>query len=73
MHASMAYLTSCVKSIEVALPGMYPMPARTRSVDDIFTIRGLLEPVPAKARSVGPIKCRERLGGALNFYYRAAA
>jgi transposase InsO family protein len=33
----------------------------------------LIEPMPARARSVGPIKCRERLGGVLNFYYRHAA
>ena len=33
----------------------------------------LIEPMPARARSVGPIKCRGRLGGVLNFYYREAA
>jgi putative transposase len=33
----------------------------------------LIEPMPARARNVGPIKCRERLGGVLNFYYREAA
>ena len=33
----------------------------------------LIEPMPAIARCVGPIKCRERLGGVLNFYYRGAA
>jgi transposase InsO family protein len=33
----------------------------------------LLEP-PAKSNSAdGPIQCRERLGGMLNFYYREAA
>jgi len=32
----------------------------------------LIEP-PASAPNAGPIKCRERLGGVLNFYFREAA
>ena len=33
----------------------------------------LIESMPARARSACPIKCRERLGGVLNYYYRDAA
>jgi len=32
----------------------------------------LIEP-PASERGIGPVSCRERLGGVLNFYYREAA
>ena len=33
----------------------------------------LLEPCAAVSSTDGPIQCRERLGGMLNFYYREAA
>ena len=33
----------------------------------------LIVPEPAHLGSVGIIHCRERLGGRLNYYYRAAA
>ena len=33
----------------------------------------LIEATIASAPNAGPIKCRERLGGVLNFYYREAA
>lgn len=33
----------------------------------------LIEPMQATARSPGPIKCTERLGGVLNYYYREVA
>ena len=32
----------------------------------------LLTPLPANSNADGPIHCRERLGGVLNYYYRAA-
>ena len=33
----------------------------------------LFEQMPARARRAGPIKCWERLGRVLNFYYRDVA
>ena len=33
----------------------------------------LLTPLPANSSVDGPIKCRERLGGMLSYYYREAA
>ena len=33
----------------------------------------LLEPSAARNSTEGPIQCRERFGGILNFYYREAA
>jgi hypothetical protein len=33
----------------------------------------LLTPLPANANADGAIRCRERLGGILNRYYREAA
>jgi hypothetical protein len=33
----------------------------------------LIEATLASSPNAGPIKCRERLGGILNFYYRDAA
>ena len=30
-------------------------------------------PPPAKVIGTGPLKCRERLGGVLTFYYREVA
>jgi len=33
----------------------------------------LLTPVPANTSASGPVKCRERLGGTLRYYYREAA
>ena len=33
----------------------------------------LLTPLPADSNADGSIQCRERLGGILNYYYRAAA
>ena len=33
----------------------------------------LIEPALEEAGRAGPVKCRERLGGTLRFYYREAA
>lgn len=33
----------------------------------------LIEPEPRVGEAVGPIECRERLGGLLRYYYRRAA
>jgi transposase InsO family protein len=33
----------------------------------------LIDPVPANQNTRGPVRCRERLGGPLRFYYRDAA
>ena len=33
----------------------------------------LLTPLPADSNADGSIRCRERLGGTLSFYYREAA
>ncbi|HEV3340076.1 MAG TPA: hypothetical protein VG125_06955 [Pirellulales bacterium] len=34
---------------------------------------GLIEPGAEAGRATGEVECRERLGGLLNYYYRAAA
>jgi len=33
----------------------------------------LIQPDPLAAANAGPVRCRERLGGTLKFYYREAA
>jgi putative transposase len=33
----------------------------------------LIEDLSANDHATGPVRCRERLGGVLNFYYRDAA
>jgi hypothetical protein len=33
----------------------------------------LIENLPANDNATGPVRCRQRLGGVLNFYHREAA